>query len=338
MRIPNKSKLLIVKSQNWLSLKLKSRFVASILLLYVPLLIIGFILQLILHYPVIAERGIQISLLWLAIAPLLIQDSLLFLNDFFVTHSHLLENQTIWFKVRDEYIAKLESRKFIVIEVVTSILVSIFVTLAIFYKAPLLIQIWSFVTYLILFYISFIGFRGILMTPKLIALLCRLKIKVDPFHPDCFGGIGTFGKLIIRGTLYFSTGALVLPLAFQMLGNFTRINNDMNYIIYILTSIFIGILMYSFISPILIIKRYIEKNKEQLVIESSKKLDELYKDSFKVNDTKQFPAELYFYNELYHQKILKIKTYPFNAEVLFELFISVFLPILIGIFEIVKFE
>ncbi len=330
------SKLFIIKIQNYLSKKLHFRLLASLLIIFIPAFITALILQTIYEYKILS-RAVIISLIWVAVAPLLIQDAFFIFHNFFDSHKHLIDDEEKWKEIKKKFIAKFESKRFIITDIIWALICTLLIIFIIFADAPSLIQLWVFIVYFILFMLSATGIRGLLLITKIITYLCKIKMKIDPLHYDSFGGVQSFGKFIIQGTFYFSTGALLFPLVFEMLKTVSQKDINIILIIYLLTTAFIVLLIYNFIAPVYTLKRYMEKEKNKLLIESWDKTKKLYKKA-KNDDTGKFPVDLYFHTEIYHKKTQAIKTYPYDTTVIFELFASVVLPIAIGILEIIKFD
>jgi hypothetical protein len=328
-----RSKLLISKIHYFIRRYIKNTVAASIIFPVLPVIIIAIYLQYIYHYQILT-RGISFALLWMAIAPALIQDSYHSMDRFFEKHEFLFSNLNEYNKLRSFHLHKFDDSSHLILNYGWSIIASVVVTLTRFFTAPTIIQVWAFITFFIIFYFSTIGYRGIIILPKIIKHICSTNLIFNPYHYDEFGGMKSIEKFIMKGILYFSTGALLFPLVFSILRHAEYSNLYLDSSVYILTSLFIAVLLYSFICPILIIKRYVVKEKQKLIHQSQKKLDKLYNQATNSEETLNKSLNVYLYNELYHKKIVGIKEFPYDATVFFELVISILLPITIAAVEI----
>ena len=325
--------LLSLKIQKYLYLKTNNRIASSLLFPFAPILIIGALLGYLCDYRIL-DRGISYALIWLAIAPLLVNKADLVIKDFFESHKTKFIDKEVYTLTRNTFVSKYEKYNHIILNITWILATSLVVTFTRFVNAPLSIKIWSFISFVILFNYSFIGFKGILLIPKIVKVFCSSKTQFEPLHHDSFGGFESIGKFIITGTLFFSSGSLVLPLVFSILREFAIQNILLSYSAYILTTVFIIIMIYSFIAPILIVKKYLTEMKSEAIRISSKKLDKMYKEAFKKEAKLEKTAQLYFYNDIYHKKLYEIKEFPYDASVIFELTVSVLIPVVIAAIEI----
>ncbi|MCP4179065.1 MAG: hypothetical protein GY756_15000 [bacterium] len=329
----DRSTLIISRIHYIIKKYVKNSIAASIVFPVFPIILIALYLQYTYNYQILS-RGISFALVWMAIAPALIQDSYYSVDNFFDTHKFLFTDDDEYTKLKSFYLHNFNNSKHIIVCYGWSILASAIVTLTRFFTAPTIIQAWAFITFFIIFYFSTIGYRGIIMIPKIITHICSANLVFNPYHHDEFGGMKSIEKFIIKGILYFSTGALLFPLVFSILRHAEYSNLYLDYSVYTLTSIFIAVLLYSFITPILIIKKYVIKEKQKLIHESQEKLDGLYNQAVNSKNNINKPFNVYLYNELYHKKIMAIKEFPYDASVLFELIISILIPITIAVVEI----
>ncbi|HJO93022.1 MAG TPA: hypothetical protein QF753_06460 [Victivallales bacterium] len=329
----DRSSLLIIKIHHFIRKYVKNSIAASIIFPALPAVIIAVFLQYFYNYQILT-RGISCALLWMAIAPGLIQNSYYSVDYFFDTHKFLFNDLNEYNYLKSCYLNNFDHNKLIILNYGLAILASTVVTVTRFYTAPTVIQAWTFICFFIIFYFSTIGFRGIIMVPKIISHICSVNLIFNPYHHDEFGGMKSIEKFIIKGILYFSTGALLFPLVFSILRHAEYSNLYLDYSVYILTSIFITVLLYSFITPIMIIKKYVVKEKQKLIHQSQENLDKLYDQAVSSSGNLNKSANVYLYNELYHKKIMAIKEFPYDASVFFELIISILLPIIIAAVEI----
>lgn len=108
-----------------------------------------------------------------------------------------------------------------------------------------------------------IGFMGVITTVLAIREISSEPLNINPLHPDGLGGLGVFGYYAIRTTLTFSTGSLLLPLAFI----FVRMRG-VTALIYVIVLFYMGAIALSFVYPTYKINRQAQRIRDG-------KLDEL---------------------------------------------------------------
>ncbi|MDY0357852.1 MAG: hypothetical protein RBR19_18360 [Sedimentisphaerales bacterium] len=326
------STFLLVRVQDWLSAHLRSRLAASVLLLYVPLTAAGILISAITGIAIFS-RGVVISMLWLAIAPFLVQDALRVLTVFFASQKHLFSSESEHGSLRDWTLARFHSPRYVLFGIPWALAATSVIICAKYGDCPWPVITWAGTTYFALFFISAIGFQGILTVVALVVRLGRAGVRFDPYHPDLFGGLEAVSRLSVRGTMYFSTGALVFPLVFELIARHSENSALLEYSTLGITSIFIAVVLYSFLGPVLRIKDMVAERKEQAIVASNSTLDELYeKVSAGTDDGRQYDVFRAYYR-VYHCRLYDIKDYPYDTKVLFELLVSIGLPIIMAVFE-----
>ncbi len=153
-------------------------------------------------------RGILLSLLWLAIAPFLIQDALRLIVDFFEIHKDKFRDKEEWHALLTEEITQLQKPSYLLFGIQWALVLSVLIVFAVYRDFPMTAQVWAFVSFFILFLLSAIGFRGIMIMITMIKRICQCNLHFDPYHPDRFGGFADFGRFSVKGSLFFSSGAL----------------------------------------------------------------------------------------------------------------------------------
>jgi hypothetical protein len=135
--------------------------------------------------------------------------------------------------------------------------------------------------------------------------------------------------------LYFSTGALVIPLAIEIITSFSNGSNTVLYVVGVLIAIYILTMIMGFIMPVFDIKAYVDRQKEKIILESWNKILRLI-DEFKAEKELNIKKgiELYFEYNYRHNRLLEIRDYPFDGKVFVELSLSFILPLGVILFEI----
>ena len=290
-------------------------------------MIAGYIFQVKYGYGIFS-RGVLIALLWIAIVPLLIQNALKLVITFFYTHKHVFRNQGEWETLRNNEIKRIQSSRYLLFGLPWGIITSAVILYSIYNNAPFPIQFWAGISFFILFFISSIGFYGVYVLITMMHNICTADILFNPFHPDKFGGISDFGRFSVKVSLYFSSGALVFPLAFEIIANISNGSNFAAIAIYCLAGFFAFTLFASFLIPILQIKKFVDPEKERIILNSRDKLEKMIAELKKSKDLdiKQ-GVEILIYYYFNHSKLLEIKDYPWDFRILLEFSLSFIIPI-----------
>ncbi len=327
--------LWILKIQNSFSNFFKYRLIASLFIFYLPIVLIGLILQFYYNYSVFSQ-GIFFALTWLGIAPCLIESAFLHIKNFFESHKALFLDIYEWKDLYKREISRIQSRDFLFFGIPWGIITSIVLYFLKYHYAPLLIKIWGISSFFLLFLISAIGFWGMYLLVTMMKEICSAKINFNPYHPDRFGGISDFGRFAVKGALFFSSGAMVFPLVFEIANEFHSAQSTLLLIVYILAGIFIMVMIASFILPILEIKKLADKEKEKVILKSRTELDNMIDEFNKEEglDLKK-AIEITLHYHLRYSKLSEIKDYPWDFRVLLEFSMSFIIPILVTIIQIV---
>ena len=274
-------------------------------------------------------------MLWIAIAPFLIYDAIRLLNNFFIDHKNIFKKEKEWEELYTLELKRIHQSKYLIFGIPWGIITSLIILIILFQEAPLLIQIWVFTSFFILFLLSSIGFQGVNILIKTIDDICASNIIFYPYHPDKFGGISDFGRFSVKGAIYFSSGALLFPLAFEIMHNIEENFNFSLIILFLLASLFIITMFSSFFIPIFRIKRFADLEKERIIIESRKKLNKMIM-KFKKNDNFDIKEviEIIIHYYINHRNLLKMKDYPWDFRILIEFGASFIIPILVVLLEI----
>jgi len=328
-------KLWIIKWQAFLSKPLHSDLLASMFMFYLPIMITGCLFQAQYQYRIFSN-GVLLALLWIAIAPLLIHDALKSISSFFTEHKHVFRNPEEWSTLHAHEIERFQSSRYMLFGLPWAIATSVAVLYSIFRTAPLPIQVWAAVSFFLLFFLSSIGFYGVYVLITLFQNVCAADVLFDPFHPDKFGGISDFGRFAVRGTLYFSSGALVFPLAFEAIAAVSNGSDPLLMGIYFLVGFFIFALFACFLIPVFQIKKLVDPEKDRIIVASWAELNRMIA-AFREKDTLDLKqgADILLYYYFHHMKLLEIKDYPWDFRVLLEFGLSFAVPIGVAILQII---
>ncbi len=328
-------KLWVIKWQRVLSNLFRSRIVASFIMFYFPIKISGYILQYVYGYDIFSV-GVFVSLLWIAIAPAIIENVLYHVINFFIKHKKVFRNEKEWKNIFFKEIHRIQSSRYSLYGVFWAIATSLIIVFIIFVDAPLLIQFWAGISFFILFFVSSIGFYGVYVLVTMMDYIFSADIIFDPFHADGFGGISDFGKFSVKISFYFSSGALAFPLAFEILANIGYMNSIEVFLVYLLLGLFVLTLFVSFLFPIFRIKSFVDPLKESIIMESRNKLNDMIKDFSESEylDLKK-GMEIYMHYHLVYLKKLEMKDYPWDIRVLLEFSLSFLIPIIVATLQLI---
>ncbi len=327
--------LWVLKWQQGLSNALGMPLVASALLFAVPLVVLAVLVQWRTGFRVFTP-GVVGALLWLALAPDLIQRAFLLVDGFFRSHRGLFATEDAWRAVRQRELARMQSPRYLVFAVPWALATTSVVEVTIYRGAPLLVRAWSTGTFFLLSLLSAIGFYGVYVLVTMMRNVCCVGLSFNPYHPDKFGGFSAFGRFSVRGALLFSTGALVLPLAFEVVAKMGQGSPALNGMVYILIGCFMLTTLVSFIAPVTEIKKFVDREKERVTLESWARLNAMtseLRNGPDLNIKKVLDVLMHYYFN--HLKILEIKNYPWDFKVIVELATSLLLPIGITVLQIV---
>jgi hypothetical protein len=309
-----------------------SKIVTSIIMFFLPIVCIGYYLQVKYQFHIFTY-GVTIALSWTAVAPLLIYSALHTIHEFLNSHKEIFQIEDEWKEVYRFGTDNIQSKKHVLFGIPWAISTSTVIYLIKFTSAPIPIQIWAVTSYFILFFISSIGFYGIFYIISLIKKICASQIYFNPGHPDNFGGISSFGGLAVKGTLYFSSGAMVFPLVFELL----QAKAELNIIIwgYASFAMFLLTLILSFLFPIFDIKKFADDQKEKIVLRSWDKLSSMVNSHMnrQGNDLKS-TLDIAVYYFIQHLPLYRLKNYPWDLKVLIQFLLSFMVPILIAVLQI----
>jgi hypothetical protein len=213
----------------------------------------------------------------------------------------------------------------------------------IFVSEPVLIEqgmvgngsVFLWTTYAYAIYIGSIlghGFNGPVTTILLVREVSNLELEIDPLHPDNLGGLSNVGFVSIRTTLLFSSGSLFLPLLF-----FLSSEGGVATIIFGITSLYILIIIVSFVYPTALVNRRAQEYRDSVLedlrqqyADIEKKTQGLEKDQISELNKR---LELQKVQNKY-DNYNSVKLYPLQLSILTRLAGSVILPILFMLVEL----
>ncbi len=274
------------------------------------------------------------ALLWLGIGPLLIRDAVRVVDRFLHGPDLAFVDPGTPARLHTMFLAHWRKGS-MVFSLPWAIFVTSLVLRTIYATAPPAVLFWAAVSFGLLFFMSGSGFWGVMALVKLVRTIAKSDIIYRPYHPDRFGGMGVIGSFSVRGALYFSSGALVLPLAFEIVGASTP-SGGLSSIAYLATAIFIAFVGAAFVVPIIDIKGRADAERLRVSLDARNRLHALmdaYHAQPQHDEKLSRQADMCFQMEC--AELEKLREYPYDMRVLGELLLAVAVPVLLVVLEAV---
>ncbi len=189
------------------------------------------------------------------------------------------------------------------------------------YKSVLL-QAWGWAFFLFTAFVGGYGMACAVAFNKIVReVVDTTPFEPAPFHPDLFMGLKPLGSLAVANALGASSSSLLFPLIFETLDK----SNYSAFLGYLIFAIIMAALILSFLGPLFVIKNKIEKEKFSALIAHEHEYQELlnnYKRSPTSNDKDVLQMLLIEKN-----KLGEIRLFPFETKMMFQIFVSILLPI-----------
>ena len=196
------------------------------------------------------------------------------------------------------------------------------------------VGVWAFLMLFYTFLISGIGFNGIFSVLRLFQDLKKNVPEIDPFAADKLGGLKRFSQLSILATLLFSTGALAFPLAYEI-AQTVRAESFLQYLVGGLAAIYVVCILAVFLGPMLALQEIISFRKEEHIADSNRFMEKCFQESTHAADTEGtlILDRLRTHFDVFHSRLEGVKDYPYDFRILFELLVSLAIPILVAVFQ-----
>jgi len=325
--------LLVLRWQFGLTQLLRSRLIVSFALFFLPAMPWGSYLQYSSGH-VIFTRGITTMLIWLGLAPFLIQWVYLLIHRFCRKHRTIFHDDDTCHRLELAELGRLQSPRFLLVAIPWSVVVTGLLYLSDFAAAPLTIRIWCWGTFGIFMMLAGVGFNGIFVVVTMMSRLCQEGIRFNGLHPDRFGGMVDMGSFAVKIAFAFSSGTLVFPQVFDMLDRL----GDGGYLILgisAVTVVYLCAMIAGFVVPVMVIKNFVDREKHAAIAASQRTMNDLVS---RLRQQNEFDAKLasevashYF---LEYNRLFTIKDYSFDVRVLTEFLLSVAIPVAVTIIEI----
>jgi hypothetical protein len=302
----------------------------SIMLFGIPVYTFVWVVFLLTGISEVVTYGFLLALSWLTLAPYFIwkleYEARIFLNKLSVV---VLE------KEYPEFIGKIDRLVHSPIAYIcgTPFIFGVSILIFVAYSnLPTMLQIGLVIILGILFLLAGIGFWGVLSLIRVTRRLTQLRVRINPFHPDRFGGLGFVGSITIQVTLGFSTGSLVIPLALEVM---IRLQSYAPILLaQVLAGVYILMIVASFLVPTFTIHSWIAKLHEDFLAPLSNRMNETAA-KYISNRKAKTEKELRNLDSVYAISTKWIKKWPFDLQVIMELIASILLPIIVLLVQVI---
>ena len=275
---------------------------------------------------VLFEFEILLALAWMAIGPFLIKYGAMVAEQFHLEMTLTFPNQKTQIEgVYKNSIGKaFYSKKHLIFGL--SIAVAASYLLLICYEATSnLTKIWLITTFSILFLVAGIGFLGIVLVMKMSLNMMSIPLQIDAYHPDNMGGLSTLSSFCILISMLFSSGSLVYPLMFRILGMINVKGGIPLCLLISLILLYTLLIILSFAIPAFALTKLLHHGRNKLLTEVAQKIHKIKSDYFKSGDFKN-GVNFFILNEDY-KRVSLVKTNPYNFKISLELIGAALFPI-----------
>ena len=324
----------IVSAQDSLLSICHFRWLASLIMFYCPIILAGCLLWWIYEYPVFTLNR-NIAFLWIALAPFLIVSALRSLDSSLSQLRLLFRDKRKWGRFYRAEMVRVLSWRYLPLGLLWAFVGSLVVVQTVFVRAPNVVCIWAMLSTLLLFLVSSIGFYGVYVVVTLTKKVLAEDLIFDPYHPDGRGGFSALESLSILAAFHFSSGALVIPLAIEVMRNLGSAYGALAIATYGLIGLFALAIIVIFVFPTLLINSFVRRRREKAILMSRSEISGILTE-FKTNDQHDLKQAIELLLRYYidHTELYRSVS-PFNLKNAFLLGLALIPPFGIAIFEAV---
>ena len=264
----------------------------------------------------------------MTIAPWLYADGRRLARKFLETHRENQLGEERYEILRGDFELWMKSSARWVISVACSVAATSVVAAVIYPEATGAARLWVFASFGALFLVAFRGYWALVVMIRLINRFSTIGVRFNPYHPDLFGGVGEVGTFAVRSALYFSSGALILPLAFEAVTIAQPRDAAMSVLAYLLTAGFIAAVIIAFVAPVLDIKAFVDRERARVTVEGRNKLEKLMEEyRSKSEHDEHLARQIEFCHLMECAELAKLRDYPYDVKVISELLLAVAFPV-----------
>lgn len=190
--------------------------------------------------------------------------------------------------------------------------------------------------YGLVMFVAGYGFWAIVGLLRMGVWLREIDLRLQPYHPDGFGGLRGFGQLAIQGASYFFTGALVVPAGIDLAQRFGSNGSNLEVATYWLLGCYSVFGVLGFLVPQLQLREKSRAEKAQLLSIAAGPLEQgfwaLSRDieHTSADWTNGYLSSLKMYREVYYDHVERIREWPYDYKVILQILGSLLIPVLVA--------
>lgn len=194
-------------------------------------------------------------------------------------------------------------------------------------------KIWAVLANFFVLMLAGLGIAESIAIRRILNAILKADLQLNPHHPDHFLGLKPIGTLAVVTALLVATISMLFPLAFEAVSYFESNSPFLKLLTYGFLAFTIVVIFYTFVAPLLAIKKGIEEHKFHFILASELEYQQKLA-KFKKGEDKKITKDYLDTLLRERERMEKIKLFPFEAQMLMEITFSLLLPILILILEI----
>lgn len=197
------------------------------------------------------------------------------------------------------------------------------------------IQVWAGVFLLFASVVGGYGMGCVLACGEIIKKLVeQVGFQPDPYHPDLFMGMRELGSLAVANAVIASTGSLLFPLLFEAskMSHIPVLSPLFGLLGYYSFGVMLSAIAIAFLVPLFVIKSKVEEAKFGFLQAHEKEYQSILAEFKRVPD--EGKRHLLKLLQVERAKLQQIHVFPFETEMMFKVFISILLPIIMLFLQI----
>jgi len=315
---------------------LKRESLASATIFALPVLVLFAGLEMISHARVVTY-DVLLSLLWLALAPLLIKWSAQVMREYHSEVLGLAADESRMALACADSAQRYLSRAFLKISVPLSA-----ATFAIGYvrftgSAPTYAALIVGAVAALFGFLAGIAFNGLYIYIRFVRAALGGEFRIRLFHFDNYLGLSGLARFHTKFLFLFFSGSLTFPVVFQsLLNNLAAAPGTISLIVSLPMGAYIGSGLFMFVSGAVRVRDKVLVYKRALWEEKCSTFEAMMSDL--LSQERKDPADVETLG-LYHatclQQIYRIKDYPYDSKAVLELAGSVIIPLFVFVLQLV---
>ena len=200
------------------------------------------------------------------------------------------------------------------------------------YVAPILFLPFWLGSWWIMALLGVIGVWGVFQLISLMLQVGRSELRLRPLSADRFGGLSFLGDFSIKGTMMFSTGGLMIPIAYELIAE----TGAASYVIFLTFAGTIGfsfVVFLSFIIPLFSLNLAAKKARQKLIDDAAYKYSEAFV-KYQTNPEQMYLGIQILVLSQHLNEAEKMSVWPWDVGVILKLGGSILLPILINLLRL----